>query len=92
MNHSLIIFIAAIASISMAIYWFLYTKKRARACHIHTPNGIDKGEYVTISGIQQFLYHRGENKDRPVLLFLHWGLAVRCFLLPKIFSFLGKIK
>lgn len=73
MNQSLIISIVAIACISMVIYWLLYTKKRAASCQIHTPNGIDEGEYVTIGGIQQFLYHRGENKDHPVLLFLHGG-------------------
>ncbi len=73
MNQTLIILIAAIACISMAVYRFLYTKKRAAACHINTPNGIDEGEYVTIGGIQQFLYHRGENKDHTVLLFLHGG-------------------
>lgn len=73
MNQPLILFIAAITSVSLAIYWFLYTKKSAATRHIQTPNGIDEGEYVTIGGIQQFLYHRGENKDHPVLLFLHGG-------------------
>lgn len=73
MNQTMIIFIAAIACISIAIYWFIYTKKRGAACHIAAPNGIDEGEYVTIGGIQQYFYHRGENKDHPVLLFLHGG-------------------
>ena len=45
-----------------------------RANHkINTPNGIDQMEMVEIGGIKQALYFRGEDKDNPVILFIHGG-------------------
>lgn len=73
MNLSLLVGIAAVACISIVLYGLFRTKKRATGCHINTPNGIDQGEYVTIGGIQQYIYHRGQDKENPVLLFLHGG-------------------
>lgn len=40
---------------------------------IHTPNGIDESIYVPIGGIQQWVQIRGEDRDNPVLLWLHGG-------------------
>ncbi len=38
-----------------------------------TPNGVDEGRYVTIGGIEQWITIRGEDRQNPVLLFLHGG-------------------
>ena len=35
--------------------------------------GVDCKEFVMIGGISQYLHHRGENVDNPVMLFLHGG-------------------
>lgn len=35
--------------------------------------GIDKSEYVTIGGIEQYIQIRGENTANPIMLFLHGG-------------------
>jgi len=43
---------------------------------IHTPNGIQEGMYVTIGGIQQWIQIRGEDRNNPVLLFVHGGPGV----------------
>jgi pimeloyl-ACP methyl ester carboxylesterase len=38
-----------------------------------TPNGIDESTYVKIGGIDQWITIRGEDRNNPVLLFLHGG-------------------
>jgi pimeloyl-ACP methyl ester carboxylesterase len=40
---------------------------------IHTPNGIDEAMFVSIGGINQWITIRGQNRDNPVVLFLHGG-------------------
>jgi pimeloyl-ACP methyl ester carboxylesterase len=40
---------------------------------IHTPNGIDEAMFVPIGGINQWITIRGQNRDNPVVLFLHGG-------------------
>jgi pimeloyl-ACP methyl ester carboxylesterase len=40
---------------------------------ITSPTGIDEARYVEIGGIQQWITIRGEDRNNPVLLFLHGG-------------------
>jgi pimeloyl-ACP methyl ester carboxylesterase len=40
---------------------------------VHTPNGIDETMFVPIGGINQWITIRGQNRDNPVVLFLHGG-------------------
>ena len=40
---------------------------------ITAPRGIDEAQYVPIGGIDQFISIRGENRNNPVILFLHGG-------------------
>jgi pimeloyl-ACP methyl ester carboxylesterase len=47
--------------------------RNARDYAINTPNGIDEAKYVELGGIQQWITIRGENRNNPVLLFLHGG-------------------
>jgi pimeloyl-ACP methyl ester carboxylesterase len=42
---------------------------------IVTPNGIQESYTVTIGGIKQWINVRGENKDNPMILFVHGGPA-----------------
>lgn len=42
---------------------------------IVSPNGIQESYTVKIGGIPQWLYVRGQNKDNPVILFIHGGPA-----------------
>jgi pimeloyl-ACP methyl ester carboxylesterase len=41
--------------------------------NITTPNGIDEAMFVRIGGIDQWIQIRGQNRDNPVLLWLHGG-------------------
>jgi len=47
--------------------------ENAAALTIHAPNGIDEAMYVPIGGINQWITIRGQNRDNPVVLFLHGG-------------------
>jgi pimeloyl-ACP methyl ester carboxylesterase len=47
--------------------------RNARDYAITTPNGIDEATYVEIGGIEQWITIRGEDRNNPVLLFLHGG-------------------
>jgi pimeloyl-ACP methyl ester carboxylesterase len=53
--------------------WALLRARNARDYAITTPNGIDEGRYVAVGGIQQWVTIRGEDRNNPVLLFLHGG-------------------
>lgn len=41
--------------------------------HITTKNGIDEAVYVPLGGQEQYLLIRGENKENPVIIWLHGG-------------------
>jgi pimeloyl-ACP methyl ester carboxylesterase len=47
--------------------------RNAQTYAVTTPNGIDEASYVEIGGIEQWITIRGEDRDSPVLLFLHGG-------------------
>jgi len=45
----------------------------AGALAIRSPNGVQEGMYVKIGGIDQWIQIRGEDRDNPVILFVHGG-------------------
>jgi pimeloyl-ACP methyl ester carboxylesterase len=47
--------------------------QNSAALAIHTPNGIDEAMFVAVGGINQWITIRGQNRDNPVVLFLHGG-------------------
>lgn len=42
---------------------------------ILSPNGVQESYKIEIGGINQWLYVRGQNRDNPILLFVHGGPA-----------------
>jgi len=47
--------------------------RNARDYAISSPNGIDEAKYVEVGGIEQWITIRGEDRNNPVVLFLHGG-------------------
>ncbi len=47
--------------------------RNARDYAITSPNGIDEGRWVPLGGIEQWITIRGEDRQNPVILFLHGG-------------------
>lgn len=45
----------------------------ANVDRIVSPQGIDVAQYVKIGGVRQWITIRGQNRNNPVLLFLHGG-------------------
>ncbi|MGX4770857.1 alpha/beta fold hydrolase [Bradyrhizobium guangdongense] len=45
----------------------------AETLAIRSPNGVQEGAYVDIGGVKQWIQIRGEDRDNPVLLFVHGG-------------------
>jgi pimeloyl-ACP methyl ester carboxylesterase len=45
----------------------------AQTLAITTPNGIDEGSFVRIGGIDQYISIRGDDRAKPVILFVHGG-------------------
>jgi pimeloyl-ACP methyl ester carboxylesterase len=53
--------------------WEFLRARNARDYAIARPNGIDEARFVEVGGIQQWITIRGEDRNNPVLLFLHGG-------------------
>ena len=68
--------LGSIAALGVTGVVVIHSYLRARgesAAAIRTPNGIEESGYVLVGGIKQWIQIRGENKNNPVLLFLHGG-------------------
>ena len=47
--------------------------RNAEQFAIKSPKGIDEASFISIGGIEQWVTVRGQDRDNPVLLFLHGG-------------------
>jgi pimeloyl-ACP methyl ester carboxylesterase len=54
-------------------YRAIRQRENSATLGIHTPNGIEESAFVPIGGISQWISIRGQNRDNPVVLFLHGG-------------------
>ncbi len=65
-----LVVLAVIAALS---YRAISQHRIANAVKIASPNGIDEAKFIQINGAQEWITIRGQNKDNPVILFLHGG-------------------
>lgn len=47
----------------------------AEKLKISSPNGIDEAKYIDVNGAREWITIRGQNRENPVILFLHGGPA-----------------
>jgi pimeloyl-ACP methyl ester carboxylesterase len=65
-----LIVLLVVAALSYRAVW---QHRIANAVRITSPNGIDEAGFLDINGAQEWITVRGDNKDNPVILFLHGG-------------------
>lgn len=63
----------------------LFKDRKRKKYAITSKEGIEEMEKIEIGGIWQYLYIRGENRENPVILFLHGGPG--CSMMPFIPKF-----
>ena len=54
-------------------YRELKQNENARDLAVHTPRGVQEAMFVRLGGVDQWVQVRGEDRDNPVLLFVHGG-------------------
>jgi pimeloyl-ACP methyl ester carboxylesterase len=71
------VYAVALIAVAGVAGFLLYRNWRqnqnAAALAIHTPNGIQETMFVPLGGIDQWIQIRGEDRNNPVLLFMHGG-------------------
>jgi pimeloyl-ACP methyl ester carboxylesterase len=72
----ILLVVAALVVLAVVVplaYRALWQHRIATKTRITSPNGIDEAKFININGAEEWITIRGENKDNPVILFLHGG-------------------
>jgi len=64
--------LVAVAAAGLGVRAYLQ-HRAAEKLAIRSPNGVQEGGFVAIGGIKQWVQIRGEDRNNPVLLFIHGG-------------------
>ena len=63
------------AVVCILCYRAWWQHRIASEAKITSPNGIDEAKFIEVNGAQEWITIRGENRNNPVILFLHGGPA-----------------
>lgn len=67
-----LVVLIVIAALGYRTYW---QRRIARELKVTSPDGIDEAKYIAVNGAQEWVTIRGQNRNNPVVLFLHGGPA-----------------
>ncbi len=67
-----LIVLVVIGALGYRAYW---QHRIAKELRITSPEGINEAKYIDVNGAQQWITIRGQNRNAPVILFLHGGPA-----------------
>jgi pimeloyl-ACP methyl ester carboxylesterase len=62
-----------LAVIGVLSYRAVWQHRIVNATKITSPNGIEEEKFIDVNGAQEWVAVRGENKNNPIILFLHGG-------------------
>jgi len=65
-----LVVLAVVAAFSYRAVW---QHRIANKTRITSPNGIDEAKFIEVSGAEEWITIRGDDRDNPVILFLHGG-------------------
>ena len=65
--------LVVLAVIAVLSYRAMLQHRIATEVRITSPNGVNEAEYIEINGAQEWITIRGEDRNKPAILFLHGG-------------------
>jgi pimeloyl-ACP methyl ester carboxylesterase len=74
--HGILLVLAALfvlAVVAAFSYRAMWQHRIANAVKITSPNGVNEAKFININGAEEWITIRGDDKDNPVILFLHGG-------------------
>jgi pimeloyl-ACP methyl ester carboxylesterase len=67
---AVLVVLAVVVALSYRAVW---QHRIANKTRITSANGIDDAKFIEVNGAEEWITIRGDNKDNPVILFLHGG-------------------
>ncbi len=81
-----VLMIGVVGSLGALAYRAWCQAQTSAATRIDTPNGIETLEEVALNDSKQWLYIRGQDRNNPVLLFLHGGPGMTEMPVARLFG------
>jgi proline iminopeptidase len=65
--------LAVLVVVAAFSYRAVWQHRIANKTRITSPNGIDETKFIEVNGAEEWITIRGDDRDNPVILFLHGG-------------------
>ena len=62
-----------LAVVGVLSYRAVWQHRIANETKITSPNGVDEAKFIDVNGAKEWVTIRGENRNNPIILFLHGG-------------------